>query len=170
MYKRIRKYVLTFFLKIMPNMAFFKINRYILSLMGHEVAFSARVWSSIDILGTVKLRIGKDTFIGHRFTVSGDNCNVEIGDYCDISSNVSFVNGSHLIDLNGPRIAGEGFSLDIKVGNRVWIGYGSIVLGGIDIGDNVIIGAGSLVNKNIPSNTIYAGIPAKIIRDLTMNN
>jgi maltose O-acetyltransferase len=135
-------------------------------LMGHRISKSARIWSSIEFLGTLRLWVGEDTFIGHRCMLSGNDCEVRIGDYCDISSNVSFVTGSHKIDLQGLHIAGEGYSKDIVIGNRVWIGYGTIILGGITVGDNVVIGAGSLVNKNIPPNTIYGGVPAKFIRRL----
>jgi len=167
--KRFRKYLVSGFLKFIPNMAFIKVNRLLISLMGHEISKSARIWSSIEFLGTAHLAVGEDTFMGHRCTLTGNDCKIKIGDYCDISSHVSFVCGSHQIDLTGLHLAGEGFSKDITVGNRVWIGHGAIILGGVNIGDNVIIGAGSLVNKDIPANTIYAGVPAKLIRKLDVN-
>lgn len=53
---------------------------------------------------------------------------------------------------------------DIVIGNNVWIGYGTQVLGGVVIGDNSIIGAGSIVTKNIPDNEVWAGVPAKFIK------
>ena len=166
MIKRIRKYIFFLLLKIVPNMAFFKVNRLLISLMGHNIAKSARIWSSIEILGTLKIKVNDGTFIGHKCTISGNDCKISIGKNCDISSQVSFVAGSHKIDIDGPRIAGEGFSSDIYVGNRVWIGYGAIILGGVTIGDNVIIGAGSLINKDIPANSIYGGVPARLIRKI----
>lgn len=167
---RLQKFLLTGCLKFMPLMAFIKINRLLISLMGHQISKTARIWSSIEFLGTLHLTVGEDTFIGHRCILTGNDCQIKIGNYCDISSNVSFVSGSHKIDLIGLHLAGEGFSKDITVGNRVWIGHGTILLGGITVGNNVIIGAGSLVNKDIPSNTIYAGVPAKLIRKLDVNS
>ena len=55
----------------------------------------------------------------------------------------------------------------IHIGNNVWIGDKATVLGGITIGDNVIVGANSVVTHDVPSNCVVAGIPAKIVRQLT---
>ena len=59
---------------------------------------------------------------------------------------------------------------EIKIGNNVWIADKVTILGGVTIGDNVIIGAGSVVNNDVPSNCIVAGIPANIIKKLSLNN
>ncbi|QWG03992.1 hypothetical protein KMW28_13775 [Flammeovirga yaeyamensis] len=53
----------------------------------------------------------------------------------------------------------------IEIGENCWIGRGCIILAGVTIGDGAIIAANSVVNKNIPSNTIYGGVPAKFIKD-----
>lgn len=151
---------------MIPSMAFFKLNVLIINLLGHKISKSARIWSTIKFSGIVTLQVGEDSFIGDSCIVTGGESTVYIGDYCDVSSNVSFVTGSHKIDFYGNHLAGEGYSSDIRVGNRVWIGFGCIVLGGVKIGNNVIIAAGSLVNKDIPDNIIYGGVPAKFIRDL----
>ncbi|MBQ2259669.1 MAG: sugar O-acetyltransferase, partial [Spirochaetales bacterium] len=58
-------------------------------------------------------------------------------------------------------------ALPIKVGNNVWIGTGTIILAGVEIGDGSIVGAGSVVTKSIPSNVIAYGNPCKVIRKLT---
>lgn len=57
-------------------------------------------------------------------------------------------------------------SVEITVGNNVFIGLGSIILPGVTIGDDVVIGAGSLVNKDIPSQSVAAGVPAKVVSSL----
>lgn len=54
----------------------------------------------------------------------------------------------------------------IKVGNNVFIGYGSVILPGVTIGDNVVIGAYSVVSRDVPSNSVAAGIPAKVLKDV----
>ena len=54
---------------------------------------------------------------------------------------------------------------DVKVGNNCFVGYGSILLPGVTIGDEVIVGAGSVVTKDVPSNSIVAGNPARVIRE-----
>ena len=57
--------------------------------------------------------------------------------------------------------------LPITVGNSVWFGAGVIVLGGVTIGDNTVIAAGSVVTKDIPSNVIAAGVPCRVLREIT---
>ncbi|MGB4256363.1 MAG: DapH/DapD/GlmU-related protein [Phycisphaerae bacterium] len=54
----------------------------------------------------------------------------------------------------------------IRVGNNVFIGYGAIILAGVTIGDNVVIGAGAVVTKDIPSNSVAAGVPPRVIKSL----
>lgn len=54
----------------------------------------------------------------------------------------------------------------IKIGNNVYIGYGSVILPGVTIGDNVVIGACALVSKNIPSNSVAVGVPARVIKSI----
>ena len=56
----------------------------------------------------------------------------------------------------------------LEIGNFVWIGYGVVVLPGVKIGDNAIIGAGSVITKHVPANAIVAGNPARIIRYRTI--
>jgi acetyltransferase-like isoleucine patch superfamily enzyme len=58
----------------------------------------------------------------------------------------------------------------IIIGNNVWIGSNSTILPGVVIGDNSIIGAGSVVTKNVPSNVIVAGVPAKVIKKIEDND
>ncbi|MCD9477838.1 acyltransferase [Photobacterium phosphoreum] len=60
----------------------------------------------------------------------------------------------------------EPFSAPVVIGNRVWCGMDVIILPGVCIGDDVCIGAGSIVTRNIPSNSVVAGVPAKIIRKI----
>lgn len=164
MLKRFKIYGFKLILKGLPPMAFFKLNNAILRLMGLEVHPSARIWSSLKVNGAVKVIVGENTFIGDDCTFTGGDSLIKIGDFCDISSSVSIVTGTHEIDKSGLRIAGKGFSRDVYIGNRVWIGYGVIILGNLTIGDNVIVAAGSVVTKSLPSNSIYGGNPAKFIR------
>ena len=58
----------------------------------------------------------------------------------------------------------------VIIGKNVWIGMNSLILKNVTIGDNSIIGAGSVVVKDVPKNTIAAGNPAKVIKDLPINN
>jgi acetyltransferase-like isoleucine patch superfamily enzyme len=143
-----------------------KINAFLLRRIGFRIGENNFIWSTIKYNGTVSVEIGNNTFVGDSVTFTGGDSLIKIGNFCDIASMVSFVTGTHKIERNGPRIAGEGFSRNIVVGNRVWIGYNVIILGGVNIHDNVIVGAGSVVIHDLPSNGIYAGNPAKLIKSL----
>lgn len=152
-------------LKILPLHYFPRINRLLFILMGNKIGKNVTIFSSTKILGLLKVEVDDNTFIGHDCLFIGGESNITIGQNCDISSRVSFVTGSHLIG-NIDRRAGIGISKDIIIGNGVWIGYAVVILGGIKIGDGSIIAAGSLVNKDIESNSLYGGVPAKLIKRL----
>ena len=80
--------------------------------------------------------------------------------YCDYGFNIevgeNFYSNHNLVLLDAGGI---------KVGNNVWFGGNVCVMPGVTIGDNVVIGAGSVVTKNIPSNTVAAGVPCKVIKE-----
>ena len=67
----------------------------------------------------------------------------------------------------GQRAAGLEFAREIRVGNNVWFGAGVTVLPGVTIGDNTVIGAGSIVNKDIPAIVVAAGNPCRVVREIT---
>lgn len=113
----------------------------------------------------------------------GDDCS--IGEFCHISSinRISIGNGlltgrfvyigdnSHGgLSLEEAKMPPSERKLEskgaIEIGNNVWIGDKATILGGVTIGDNVIVGAGSVVTHNIPSNTLVVGAPAKIVKQL----
>lgn len=101
---------------------------------------------------------------GH-VAVTEPNRSILIGEDCMFSFDVDIRNGdSHSIynAETGKRI---NYAKDVKIGNRVWLGAYSQVLGGADIGDNAIIGIRSLVSKPFPTGCIGAGIPAKVVRE-----
>lgn len=134
--------------------------------MGYNIDYSARIYSSTEIMGDINVIIGKNTFIGHQTLITGGKACIRIGDNCDISDRVIITCGSHEINIKGPRIAGNGVGKNITIGNGVWIGIGAIILPGVKIGDNAIIGAGALVNKDVSSYSVVGGVPAKKISDL----
>lgn len=154
-------------LRLAPEGRFHWLNKYALMLMDVDVGAGAIVYSSISISRNLIISIGNKTFIGSNAVITGAvNSKVTIGSYCDISDHVHFVTGTHLIDEFGIRAAGNGYSKDIVIGNGVWIGYKVLIMPGVSVGDNSIIGAGSVVNKDVPEKTIVAGNPIKFIRTL----
>ena len=94
-----------------------------------------------------------------------DVCKVKIGDNCLIGPQVGVYAATHPLDEK-TRISGLEFGKPISIGNSCWIGGGAIINPGVTLGDNVVVGSGSLVTKSFPSNVVIAGNPAKIIKKL----
>ena len=111
------------------------------------------------------IHLEKNVFInsGCHFQDQGG---IYIGEGSLIGHNVILATLNHNID---PNNRGDLFPKPIHIGKRVWIGSGAIVMPGITIGDNSIVGAGSVVTKNVEPNTIVAGNPAKFIKNINNN-
>ena len=112
------------------------------------------------------IHIGKNVFINAccRFQDQGG---IYINDGCLIGHNTTIATLNH--DLNPSKRANINPS-PVKIGKNVWIGSDSTILPGIKIGDGAIIGAGSVVTKNVDKNTIVAGNPAKLIKKINHDN
>lgn len=94
------------------------------------------------------------------------DCNkVDIGDNVMFGPYVQIYAVNHPIDPE-ERIKYRMYALPVKIGDKVWIGGGAIILPGVTIGDNTTIGAGSVVTKSIPANVFAAGNPCRVIRKL----
>jgi len=90
-----------------------------------------------------------------------DYANVIIGEHTVIGPDCKIITSWHLYEnFNQIRAA------DIVIGNNVWITMNCIILGGVKIGDNSVIGAGSLVSRDIPENVLAAGNPARVIKQI----
>ena len=111
------------------------------------------------------ISVGKNFYTKHNCTIL-DGAKVEFGDNVFIAPNCVFSTAGHAIDAE-QRGKGLEIALPIKVGNNVWFGANVSVLPGVTIGDNTIIGAGSVVNKDIPSGVIAVGNPCRVIREIT---
>lgn len=110
----------------------------------------------------VNIKLGKNVFINAccRFQDQGG---ITIGDGTLVGHNVTIATLNH--DYN-PNNRASITPKPVKIGKNVWIGSDSTILPGVEIGDGAIIGAGSVVTKNVPANTIAAGNPARIIRKI----
>lgn len=126
-----------------------------------------RVWMEPDFICEFgqNITIGNDVYINFGCTIL-DCAQVVIGDNTLIGPNVSIYSANHVIDAE-ERIAGGLVPKEICVGNRVWIGGGTIILAGVHIGDDTVIGAGSVVTHDIPSGVIAAGVPCRVLREIT---
>jgi acetyltransferase-like isoleucine patch superfamily enzyme len=91
---------------------------------------------------------------------------IHIGENCLIASGCTILSHDHC-----KRVNNQCLLVDTYIGNRCFIAVNSTILPGVNIGDEVIVGAGSVVTKDVPSNCIVAGNPARIIRErISMNN
>lgn len=110
------------------------------------------------------IEIGENFYANHNLTILDGN-KVKFGDNVFIGPNCGFYTAGHPIDYMA-RNRGLEYAKPIIVGNNVWFGGDVTVLPGVTIGNNVVIGAGSVVTKNVPDNTVVAGNPARIIRNI----
>ena len=130
--------------------------------IGADVAICGRGW----IYGRGRLRIGNLSWLSPGVIIYTHlDAEIVIGDRCDIGPGVEFITGSHAIGSTSRR-AGEGTALPILVGHGCWIGAGSRILGGVTIGDGVIVAAGAVVTDDVQSDVLVAGVPAVLKRAL----
>ena len=110
------------------------------------------------------IKIGKNFFASHN-TVILDGAEVIFGDNVFIGPNCGFYTAGHPLDSER-RNAGLEYTYPIRVGNDVWIGADVSVMPGVTIGNNVVIGAGSIVTKDIPDNSVAVGNPCRVTKKL----
>lgn len=162
--KILKRIVANFLLHFMPCIKFAKVNAFLFRMKGYDINLSTKIFSTAQILGDIYVGIGKNTFIGHETLIMGGTSKIIIGSNCDISSRVNIISGTHDYDMYNERSAGIGTGKDIIIEDGVWIGFGVMVLPGVTIGKKSIIGAGSVVIKDIPPYCIAVGNPCKPIK------
>ena len=113
---------------------------------------------------------GYNTTVGDNFflNVNGklmDSGKITIGDNVFIAPNVCIITEEHAMDVE-QRIQGLEYTHPVTIGDNVWICAGALVLPGVTIGEGSVIGAGSVVTKDIPAHCLAVGNPCKVIRKL----
>lgn len=126
---------------------------------------------NIGVEPPIHFDYGKNTEVGENFfanfnTVILDVAKVTIGDNVMFAPNVSIYTAGHPLHPDS-RNSGYEYGIPITIGDNVWIGGSSCVLPGVHIGNNVVIGAGSVVNRDIPDNVVAAGNPCRVLRAIT---
>ncbi|WP_437731830.1 sugar O-acetyltransferase [Sorangium sp. So ce1335] len=97
--------------------------------------------------------------------VALDVAPITLGDDVQIGPNVQLLTPTHPVEPEPRRQKWEA-AKPIKIGNNVWLGGGAIVLPGVTIGDNTVVGAGSVVTRDLPANVVAVGNPARVIRTI----
>lgn len=111
------------------------------------------------------IEVGKNFFANYNCTIL-DVAKVTIGDNCFMAPNVAIYTAGHPI-YPDVRSAMWEYGKQVTIGDNVWIGGNTVICPGVNIGSNVIIGAGSVVTKDIPDWAVAAGNPCKVIRMIT---
>jgi len=135
----------------------------------HELFHSVgeRVWIEPDFRCEFgkNITIGNDVYINFGCIIL-DCGHITIGNNTLIGPNVGIYSVNHALDAQ-ERITGGLIPKEIHIGNRVWLGGNSIILPNVTIGDDTVIGAGSVVTKDIPAGVVAAGNPCRVIKKIT---
>lgn len=107
-----------------------------------------------------------DAFYANFDCVMLDGGGITIGDHVLFGPRVGIYTSNHAVDP-AERAAGACYARPVTIGDNVWIGGGVTVNPGVTIGDGAIIGAGSVVTRSIPAAVIAAGVPARVLREIT---
>ena len=144
-----------------------------------------KIGSNVKIDTPFYCDYGKNIFIGDNVIINMNctfvDCNkIEIGNNVLIASNVQIYTATHPVSIEERLVkdwkesSGEAFfrvyALPVKIEDNVWIGGGVIILPGVTIGKNSVIGAGSVVTKDIPSNCVAVGNPCKVTKKLILED
>lgn len=107
---------------------------------------------------------GENSFANYNLVIL-DICAVHVGDYVLMGPDVKIYGATHPTDPQ-LRLDGSEYGKPVRIGNNVWIGGSVVIVAGVTIGDNSVIGAGSVVVKDIPANVVAVGNPCKVIKQL----
>lgn len=126
---------------------------------GTDIAFA----TGADIRAPRYVELGHHVSIGKNFTCDVD---LRVGSFVLISGNVAVVGKDHLFDDPEQTVYSQKRLDDsnVEIGSDVLIGFGSIIVGTVKIGDGCIVGAGSVVTRDLPPYSVCGGVPAKVIR------
>ena len=111
------------------------------------------------------VHFGSEIYANSNLTLVDDG-HIYIGDKVMIGPNVTIATANHPID---PELRDKGlqYNRDVYVGENTWIGSGVVIVPGVRIGKNVVIGAGSIVTKDIPDNVLAVGNPCRVLREVS---
>lgn len=115
--------------------------------------------------GGKHVHFGKGVYANFNLTLV-DDTHIYVGDYTMLGPNVVLATAGHPI-LPELRPLAYQYNMPVHIGKNCWLGAGVIVLPGVTIGDNTVIGAGSVVTKDIPANVVAVGNPCRVLREIS---
>lgn len=115
--------------------------------------------------GGAHVHFGKYVYANFNLTCV-DDTHIYVGDYTMIGPNVTLASAGHPV-CPALREKGYQYNIPVRIGRNCWLGAGVIVVPGVTIGDNVVVGAGSVVTKDLPSNVVAVGNPCRVLRPLS---
>lgn len=110
------------------------------------------------------VHFGKGVYVNFNLTMV-DDTHIYVGNHTMFGPNVTIATAGHPV-LPDLRIYGYQYNMPVHIGRNCWLGAGVVVLPGVTIGDNTVIGAGSIVTKDIPANVVAVGNPCKVLREI----
>ncbi len=114
--------------------------------------------------GGKHVHFGKNVYANFNLTLV-DDTHIYVGDYTLIGPNVTIATAGHPV-LPELREQAYQYNAPVRIGRNCWIGAGAILVPGVTVGDNTVIGAGSVVTKDIPSNVVAVGNPCRVMREI----
>jgi len=165
----------------------FEVLRYVFSFTAIKCSISKNLWYIHDHIApvaqmkkgktprihpTASLRCGENISMGDNSHINqyccvwaSKNSKIILGNNLLMGPGVKLFSSNHKAALGKPMTEQGWVEKDISIGNDVWLGANSVVVGGVKIGDGVVVAAGAVVTKDIPDNVIVGGVPAKIIKE-----
>ena len=133
--------------------------------VGEGTLFEPQVWLTVP--GEARVRIGAGCFFNIGVMVAAESL-VEIGDHCMFANGCFVTDGAHRFDDLDKPVPWQGFTSKgpTRIADNVWCGANVVVTSGVTVGERCVIGANSVVTKDLPARTICAGAPAKPLREI----
>lgn len=135
-----------------------------LKTLAESVGDNVSVHPGVYILNPQKLKIGSNVSF-HPMCYVEARGGITIGSDVSIAHGVTILSETHNFEDTQKKINDQGLRMcPSKIGDNVWIGAKATILGGVTVGDGAVVGAGSVVTRDVPENAVSVGVPAKMIK------